>query len=157
MKTYTTLIALIAMSLAACARKEEAPPAQVDETPAAAPAVVEEPAVEPAEVEAAPTLLEGTDLAAFIKHMHEHADKIDDINFALADGNLEGAMTPAYWLSRHDEVAGVPAEWVPFLKGMREGARAVEASGDLEAARTAAKGITENCQGCHVAAGIVES
>ena len=66
-------------------------------------------------------------------------------------------MESAAWLSKHEDVAGVPAEWQPFVEGMREAAKAVEASGDLEAARGAAKSVTENCQGCHVAAGIVES
>lgn len=42
-----------------------------------------------------------------------------------------------------------------YLDGMREAARAVVESSDLEAARLPAERITEHCQACHVAAGIV--
>lgn len=152
MRIHSLLIAALAVGVTACAKKEEAPP-PADETP---PAVTEETPDVQVEEPMKPMLDEATDLEAFIKHMHEHADKIDAINFALADADLAGAMESASWLSTHEDVAGIPTEWLPFVQGMREQAKAVEASGDLEAARAAAKGITANCQGCHVAAGIVE-
>jgi len=90
----------------------------------------------------------------FIAHMHAHAAYLDDLNLALADGDLVSAMTPAYWLSRHDELSGIPAEWRPYLTGMREAAIAVEAAPDLAAARVAAQRINEQCQGCHDTAGV---
>jgi hypothetical protein len=90
----------------------------------------------------------------FISHMHAHADQLDKINYALADGDLYGAMTPAYWLSRHDDVSGIPAEWRPYMTGMRDAARDLENADNLTVARAAAERINEQCQGCHLAAGI---
>ncbi len=90
--------------------------------------------------------------AEFIDHMHAHAEQLDNLNFALADDDLEGAMTAAYWLSGHQEVAGIKEEWRPFLTGMREAAQAVEEATDIETARAAAERINDQCQGCHAAA-----
>jgi mono/diheme cytochrome c family protein len=86
--------------------------------------------------------------------MHAHAEQLDDLNFALADGDLPGALTAAYWLSGHQEVSGIREEWRPYLDGMREAAKAIEEAKDIEAARVAAERINENCQGCHEAAGV---
>jgi cytochrome c556 len=91
---------------------------------------------------------------AFIDHMHAHAEQLDNLNFALADDDLEGAMTAAYWLSGHQEVSGIKDEWQPFLVGMRKAAQGVEEATDLEAARAAAERINDNCQGCHDVAGV---
>lgn len=91
----------------------------------------------------------------FLKHMHVHADQIDRINNALADNDLDATITPARWLYRHDAVEGVADDWQPYLIDMREAARAVENAADIEGARSAAKRITEQCQACHTAAGII--
>ena len=90
----------------------------------------------------------------FLEHMHRHAEYLDALNIALAEGDFDAAMTPAYWLSRHDEVDGIPAEWQPYLESVREAAHNVESSADLESARAAAEPITAQCQGCHTAAGV---
>ncbi len=82
----------------------------------------------------------------FIDHMHVHAERLDELNFALADDDLEGAMTAAYWLSGHQEVEGIREEWRPFLEGMREAAQAVEEASDLDTAKAAAERINEQCQ-----------
>jgi hypothetical protein len=146
MKAHAFWITAIALSLAACGKQEqtEAPPAE--STEAAAPAVESEmpetaaPAVEVDE--------------AFVDHMHAHAEQLDELMFALADDDLEGAMTPAYWLSRHETVGGIPVEWQDHIVGMRKAALEVGAATDLESARAAAERISENCQGCHTAAGV---
>lgn len=143
MKLQLLLIALISLGIGACA-KEQVPEQESSPEP-----------TQQTEQAAAP-MVKADVSEALIRHMHAHADKMDEINFALADGDLEAAMTPAYWLSRHESVEGVPAEWQPFLTGMREGAKAVEESADLDTARAAAEGITAQCQGCHMVAGIVE-
>lgn len=137
MKLQTLLIATVTLSIAGCAEKEQAVPDEVDEAPAAV-----APATENKEWQN----------KAFIDHMHAHAEQLDDLNFALADGDLEGAMTPAYWLSRHETVSDVPSELLPFLYRMREAARAVEEATDLATAQIAAEQINEQCQGCHIAA-----
>jgi hypothetical protein len=92
--------------------------------------------------------------AEFIDHMHAHAEQLDNLNFALADNDLPGALTAAYWLSGHQEVSGIREEWRPYLNGMREEAKAIEEAKDIETARAAAERINEQCQGCHTAAGV---
>ena len=144
MKLHTLLIVGFAVSMMGCAEKEQAalePP-------------VEEAQVPPPTTEATPAKTEEWQTDGLLTHMHRHADRLDDLNIALAEGNLDAAMTPAEWLSRHNEVSGVPSEWQMYLDGMREAALAVRAAPDLETARTAAERITEQCQGCHTIAGI---
>ncbi|MDH3547162.1 MAG: hypothetical protein OEN22_08680 [Gammaproteobacteria bacterium] len=144
MKLHIFLIVGISLHAVGCAEKEQAAPEEVNE-----PQVIE-PAIE---APAAATRSWQTD--TFLQHMHQHAEHLDQLNFALADGELDSAMTSAYWLSQHDTVSGIPVEWQPYLTGMREAARAVEEAPDLATARTAAERITEQCQGCHKAAGVI--
>ena len=131
-------IAPIALCMAACGQQEPAESEQADVAPP-----VEESATAAAEFD-----------ASFTRHMHWHAEQLDELMFALADGDLEGAMTPAYWLSRHDTVAGVPDELQVYVANMRDAASAVEAANDLETARAAAEELSDQCQGCHNAAGV---
>lgn len=138
MKVLTLLTAMFALSLAGCGKQESTEPAQAASEPAAP----------------APQAQAMQFDQAFIDHMHAHAEQLDELMFALADDDLDGAMTPAYWLSRHDAVSGVPDEWQQYIAGMRSAALAVEASTDLEAARAAAEEISVQCQGCHTAAGV---
>ena len=141
MKVHVLLVAVIALCLAACSKQEPTEPQQPESDPAAATA--EEAAAPKAEFD-----------QAFVDHMHAHAEQLDDLMFALADGDLDAAMTPAYWLARHETVAGVPNKWQEYVYGMREAARAVEAATDLETARAAAEQLSDQCQGCHLAAGV---
>ncbi len=141
MKVFTLLTVTLALSLVACGKQESTAPEQPTQDQAAAPA---------------------TDVAvksprfdqAFIDHMHAHAEQLDELMFALADEDLDGALTPAYWLSRHEAVAGVPDEWQQYIVGMRDAARKVEEAKDLDTARAAAEKISGQCQACHVAAGV---
>lgn len=150
MKLQLIVILAFAAGLAGCAEKEPtAADEGVDEQ-----AIQAEDAAPAADVEAPPAQAEAWRDAVFIKHMHQHAEYLDDLNFALDDEDLEMAMPPAYWLSRHDSVEGLPEELQPFLTGMREAARAVEAAEDLDAARAAAQQIGKQCQACHAAAGV---
>lgn len=142
MKLQSLLIFGLALCVTACAEKKESAP-----EPAA------EPTPEPQAASPAPIEQSGRD-QAFIDHMHAHAEQLDNLNFALADDDLPGALTAAYWLSGHQEVTGIQEEWRPFLEGMREAARAIEEANDIDEARVAAERINENCQGCHDAAGV---
>jgi hypothetical protein len=144
MKLHTLLIVGFSLSMAGCAEKEQAVPEAVNDVQTPAPAA-----------EASPAKIEEWMNDAFLKHMHRHADEVDDLNLALADGDLDAAIASANWLSRHDAVTGIPPEWQLYLDGMREAARAVGEASDPEAARLPAERITENCQGCHVAAGML--
>ena len=145
MKLHLLVIVASALCLTACAEKKEPAPAPAAEPQAAAPA---------APVAEMPSAEEAARDEAFIDHMHAHAEQLDNLNFALADDDLEGAMTAAYWLSGHQEISGIKDEWRPFLEGMREAAQAVEEANDLEGARAAAERINDNCQGCHEVAGV---
>ena len=140
MRVHALLLIPFALSLAACGKQEPAEPEQPATEQAA---VVEEVA------EARPEFDQ-----AFIDHMHAHAEQLDELMFALADDDLEAAMTPAFWLSRHDTVDGIPEEWQQYVTDMRAAAAEVEAAKDLEAAKAAAERISDRCQACHSAAGI---
>jgi hypothetical protein len=97
---------------------------------------------------------EGYQYDGILRHMHAHADQLDVLNNALADGNLKAAKLPARWLWRHETLSGVPPDWQLYLVGMRAAARTVEIAPDLESARVASELINEQCQACHAAAGI---
>ena len=141
MKAHTLWITSIALCLSACGKQEPAEPMPPESDQAAAPA------------EEMPGSTARFD-EAFINHMHDHAEKLDDLMFALADDDLVGAATPAYWLSQHENVEGVPDEWQNYLTSMRNAAYEVETANDLETARLAAEAISVQCQGCHDAAGV---
>lgn len=137
MKVHALLLIAFALCLAACGKGEPEQPATEQAN------IVEEVGKEQPQFD-----------QAFIDHMHAHAEKLDKLMFALADGDLEGAMTPAFWLSRHDTVEGIPEEWQQYVSGMREAAAAVETADDLETAKAAAEGISMHCHACHSAAGL---
>jgi hypothetical protein len=137
MKTGTLLLVGLALGIAACSKNEPAAP---------------EPADEMAD-EAAMEMAVDWRNEALIEHMHRHADYVDELNLALEEGDLAAARTPAYWLSQHDLVEGLPPELQIYADGMRAAAAAVGAADNLEEARLAAEGIDVQCQGCHEAAG----
>ena len=134
MNIHTFWITAIALCLAACSKQEPADPQPPENDQVAAPA-------------------EEID-EAFIAHMHKHAEQLDDLMFALADGDLEAAGTPAYWLSQHETVEGIPEQWRNYVTSMRNAAYEVEMANNLETARAAAEEISAQCQGCHTAAGV---
>jgi len=142
-KLHRLLVIGFALSMTGCTEKEQAVPEAVDAAQAPPPAV-----------EASPEETQEWLNDKFLKHMHRHADELDELNLALADGDLQTAITSANWLSRHDPVSSIPPELRLYLDRMREAARAVGEATDLEAARAPAERITANCQGCHMAAGI---
>ena len=137
MNVWMVSLLLIALLAGGCA--EEQPPTPVEETEAPEAVIAEK---------------ESWKTDAFIQHMHLHANQIDKLNLALAEGDFDGAMTPAYWLSRHDEVDGIPADLQKYIKGMRAAASDVESASDFDTARAAAEQITVQCQGCHSAADV---
>ena len=141
MKSHTLWITATALCLAACSKQEPAELQPPESDRATAPA--EEIRATEAEFD-----------EAFIAHMHKHAEQLDDLMFALADGDLEGAGTPAYWLSQHETIEGVPEQWQNYVTSMRNAAYEVETADDLETARAAAEEISAQCQGCHTAAGV---
>ncbi|MCP4300056.1 MAG: hypothetical protein GY783_05695 [Gammaproteobacteria bacterium] len=143
MNLHMILVVGFVLSVTGCAEKEQVLSEPVDETPMTTPEAV------------APTA--GNEVwrnDSFLKHMHLHAEKLDDLNFALADDDLEAAMVPAHWLSTHDTDIDVESDWLPYLYNMRTEAEAVETAPDLATARAAAERINAQCQECHAAVGI---
>ncbi len=140
MRVHALLLTAFALCFSACSKREpeQAEPAAAEQASVTAEAAAERPQFD----------------QAFIDHMHAHAEQLDELMFALADDDLEGALTPAYWLSRHETVDGIPEEWQQYVTGMREAAAAVEAARNLETAKAAAEKISAQCQACHTAAGI---
>ena len=136
MKLHTLLIFVFALAVTGCAKEEAAAPEAMAEPDASS---MENPVWRNAE---------------FIEHMHVHAERLDELNFALADGDLEAAKASANWLSTHDTNTDIQSDWMPFLYAMRTEAQAVEAAPDIETAQAAAQRITAQCQECHVAVGI---
>lgn len=141
MKIQTLIIVGFAVGLMGCAEKDPAASAPAPKAAAPAPAA------------AAPSIERGN--PEFIEHMHKHADYLDDLNLALAEGDIVAAMTPAYWLSRHDSVEGVPEDWQPYIAAMHAAAMDVEQATDIDDAKEAAERITAQCQSCHAAAGVM--
>ncbi len=145
MKYYALLIVGLALGVTGCAEKEQAAPAESDDTEMAAKSSIADlPGVEKAAM--------GSE--TFIRHMHVHASHLEGLNAALAAGDLEAAKVPAYWLLQHEGVSGHPDDWQSHIDGMRDAARAVTDAPDIRAARAAAQRITESCRGCHAAAGV---
>ena len=152
MRLHVLIVLGFALIILGCAEKEPAAPEEASEMEDATAAGVE---ALPDEPDAAAAPVEDWRNSAFMDHMHAHAEHLDELNFALDDEDLETAMTPAYWLSRHNTVDGLPEELQPYLIGMREAARAVEAAENLDAARAGAQQIAKQCQACHAAVGVV--
>ena len=152
MKLHMLLVIGFAAGIVGCAEKEQAVPGQGSEIEAATSALTEAPAVE---LEATAAQTKDWINSAFMDHMHVHAEQLDDLNFALADGDLEAAGMPAFWLSRHKTVGGFPSDLQPFVTRMHEAARVVEEADDLVVAGAAAEQISAECQGCHAAVGVV--
>ena len=152
MKLLILLVLGLTVGLAGCAEKERDAAEQAGAVEEDVSTVTEELAVEP---EAAPVEVPEWRNSAFMDHMHAHAEHLDELNFALEDGDPEAARTAAYWLSRHKTVGGLPEELQPFLVGMRDAARAAEEAKELDTAREAARQIGKQCQACHAAVGVV--
>jgi len=137
MKLHILLIVGLGLGMAGCAEKKKAAPAPVTE--AEPPAAAEEMSLE---------------TGRFIKHMHYHARKLEEINAALNAGDLDAAGTPAYWLAAHEELEGAADEWQPYTQEMRDAARAVTEAPDIATARAATERIAASCADCHAHAGV---
>ena len=108
MKTRMFWTFALASCLIACGKQPPADEAPVE--PAAEEPVV---AAEPAPAEPVPVESAADEPAfdqEFLDHMHAHAERVDELMYALDDGDLDGAKAAAYWLSRHKTVDGIPDE-----------------------------------------------
>jgi len=143
MKLHMIMALGLVLAATSCAEKEQAAPETADQAPTTPPA--------------AATNAPGTEIwqnESFREHMHLHAQNLDDLNFALADGDLDSAKVSASWLESHDTDADVQSEWLPHLYRMRAEAAVIRTAPDLATARVAAERLSMQCQECHLAVGI---
>jgi cytochrome c553 len=87
-------------------------------------------------------------------NMHEQLTRISTIKAAIVAGRLAEVREPATWLADHETVAGLPADFEPFVAQMRTYARHVIEAQDLESAATAVSQMASTCGNCHVANGV---
>lgn len=161
MKIHLVLLIGLALAFVGCAEKEQAAPeAEMEAAPdvaaeveEAAPETEEAPELEAAATNETAAVIEGWRDEALLDHMHVHAERLDEINYALDDGDLEAAMMPAQWLAQHKTVEGLPDALQPFVDGMRTAAAEIESAEDIETAKAAADGMVAQCQACHAATG----
>ena len=119
----------------------------------AAPEATEAEDLEAAATNETAAVIEGWRDEALLDHMHVHAERLDEVNYALDDGDLEAAMMPAKWLAQHQAVEGLPEALQPFVDGMRAAAVDIEGAKDIATAKGAAQRIVAQCQACHAATG----
>ena len=77
---------------------------------------------------------DGVDIAT---HMHEHLTRITEIKTQIINGNLPGVHEPAVWLAEHESATGLPENFEPYVRQMRDYARQVVEAADLDAAAVA--------------------
>lgn len=139
MKLKLALVVLFVLGVSGCSGGEQPPP---------------EPAADAAMESAEPADPAVWRDAEFIAYMHENAENLDELNFALSDGDLETAKARADFLAKRETATGIESDWLPHLYKMRLEAEAVVAAEDIETARDAAMRITAQCQECHAAVGV---
>ncbi len=83
-------------------------------------------------------------------HMHEHLARITTIKSLIIMGDLDGVREPAIWLADHEAVAGLPANYEPYVGLMRQYAREVNNASDLESAAMAVSDMARTCSNCHL-------
>ncbi len=83
-------------------------------------------------------------------HMHEHLARITTIKSFIIMGNLDGVREPATWLAQHEEVAGLPSNFEPYIGLMRAYAREVNNAADLNSAAIAVSQMARTCSNCHL-------
>ena len=162
MKFHLVLLLSLTIGLIGCAEKDEAvaepevTAAEVEaEMEEAVPETVDAPDVEAAATNETVAVIEGWRDEALLDHMHVHAERLDEINYALDEGDLEATKMPASWLSQHETVDGLPDEFQPFVTGMRDAAADIESAEDVATAKAAAQRIVVQCQACHAATGAI--
>jgi cytochrome c553 len=83
-------------------------------------------------------------------HMHEHLTRITTIKASIIMDELDGVREPATWLAEHESVAGLPANYEPYVELMRMYARQVVAAPDLKSAADSVSKMARNCGNCHL-------
>lgn len=88
------------------------------------------------------------------EHMHEHWERITQIQAALIRGDLAAVREPAEYLATHPTPAALPGQWDEYVGSMRAAARAAVEAQDFTAAATATSRMGNACGSCHLDNGI---
>lgn len=88
------------------------------------------------------------------EHMHEHWERITEIQAALIRGDLAAVREPAEYLAAHPTPAALPGQWEEYVGSMRAAARAAVEAKDFTAAATATSLMGNACGSCHMDNGI---
>ena len=88
------------------------------------------------------------------EHMHEHWERITQIQAALIRGDLAAVREPAEYLATHPTPAALPGQWEQHVGAMRAAARAALAAEDFDAAATATSLMGNTCGSCHMDSGV---
>ncbi len=83
-------------------------------------------------------------------HMHEHLSRITTIKSFIIMGDLGGVREPAIWLADHEEMAGLPENFEPYIGLMRQYAREVNNARNLQSAAISVSHMAKTCSNCHL-------
>jgi len=86
--------------------------------------------------------------------MHESLTRISTIKAAIVAGRLGDVRGPATWLADHETVAGLPADFEPFIARTKTYARHLIEAEDLVSAAEAVSKMAKTCGDCHLANGV---
>jgi cytochrome c553 len=87
-------------------------------------------------------------------NMHEQLARIGTIKAAVVAGRLADVRAPATRLADHETVAGLPADFAPYIVQLRNYARHVIEAKDLQAAGIAVSRMAKTCGSCHLVNGV---
>ncbi|HJL41256.1 MAG TPA: hypothetical protein RMG48_08115 [Myxococcales bacterium LLY-WYZ-16_1] len=108
------------------------------------------PSTQPAETaKSEPAVEEGS----LHSHMQEHFVRVDQVQKAVVDGDLEEARRHAKWLAEHEPHSGLPEGWPAHLQDMQEEARAVLSGDGVGPMASATARLAGTCGSCHAAVG----
>ena len=88
-------------------------------------------------------------LAEVQKHMDDHFGRVREVEDAVIRGDLEAAKTPALWIADHQETTGLPAGTDSRVIAMKNSAKSVASSANIENAAIATAALIGACGGCH--------
>lgn len=101
-----------------------------------------------------PTLaqaLSGEQQSKVAARMHDNLTRIGTIKSAIVAGKLEDVREPATWLADHETVAGLPADFGPYVAQIKTSARHVIEAQDLVSAAESVSKMARTCGKCHSA------
>lgn len=86
--------------------------------------------------------------------MHENLSRIGTIKSAIVAGKHEDVRESAVWLANHQTIAGLPADFEPYVAQMKTYARHVIESQDLVSAAVSVSKMAKTCGDCHLVTGV---